>query len=813
MSLLHNSNAIDAGVYNIERSLRFNSADSAYLSRTPSSSSNRRTWTWSGWVKRTTLSSTGTLFSAGASGGANVYVLQTVGDKLAIRFDQESSGDVTTTPVFRDPSAWYHVVIAVDTTQATASNRVKIYVNNLQITAFDISSYPSQNFDTAMNNNVAHQIGLRGYQPDLYLNSYLTEIHLIDGQALTPSSFGETDTATGVWKPKAYTSTYGTNGFFLKFADNSGTTAATLGKDSSGNGNNWTPNNFSVTAGSGNDSMVDTPTSYGTDTGAGGEVRGNYCTLNPLDNPNTTYAGAQNGNLEANLGTGVVTFLAGTVSTLGGKYYWEFTPTIIGNGLCLGITYGTTTYGDANNKTISYIFTGDKRIFGADTAYGSSYAANDVIGVAIDSIASTIEFFKNNTSQGVITNSSISLQPFRPFVFNASSSANSYTICNFGQRPFAYTAPSGFKALCTQNLPTPTIGATASTQAGKFFNVSTWSANVVNPTAGQKTITVGFQPDLVWSKNRDNAEHHYLMDVVRGDNAGDKWLKSNATAVEGADAIGSTTAKYVFGSNGFDIVDTNSNSGEVYYNAGSASTPRTYVGWAWKANGAGVTNNSGTITSTVSASTTSGFSIVTYTSTTGTVGHGLGVAPVMIIMKARSLTDQWTVGHQSINGGSSPWNYGLALQATSAQDANSGFWNNTAPTPTVFSQGSWNNGQTKVAYCFAPIAGYSAFGSYTGNGSSDGPFVFTGFRPRWILTKNSSAASHWYIYDAVRNTFNVVDKLLYPNLINAEDTHTFGDILSNGFKIRSTDGGMNGSGNTIVYAAFAEFPFKYTLAR
>jgi len=251
-----------SGGYQIERSLRFNSADSAYLNRTPASAGNRRTWTWSGWVKRTTLSSTGTIFSAGTSSGANIYALQTVGDQLAIRFDQEASGNVTTTQVFRDASAWYHFVFAIDTTQATSSNRVKIYVNGSQITAFGTATYPSQNFDTAMNNNVAHQIGLRGYQPDLYLNSYLTEINFVDGQALTPSDFGETDSATGVWKPKKFSGTYGTNGFYLNFSDNSNTTSTTLGKDSSGNGNNWTPSGFSVASGVGNDSLVDTPTSY-----------------------------------------------------------------------------------------------------------------------------------------------------------------------------------------------------------------------------------------------------------------------------------------------------------------------------------------------------------------------------------------------------------------------------------------------------------------------------------------------------------------------------------------------------------------------
>jgi hypothetical protein len=348
------------GEYQISRSLRFNSADSAYLSRTPASASNRKTWTWSGWVKRTTLSSTGTLFAAGASSVANLYVLQTVGNQLAVRMDQEVSANITTTQVFRDVSAWYHFVIAVDTAQATGSNRVKIYVNGLQITAFDDSNYPSQDFLTAINNNVAHEIGLRGYGPDLYLNSYLTEINFIDGQQLTPSSFGETNETTGVWSPIAYAGSYGTNGFYLNFSDNSDVTAATLGADYSGNGNNWTPSGspgFSVTAGAGNDSLVDTPTQYGTDTGAGGEVRGNYCT-------------------------------------------------------------------------------------------------------------------------------------------------------NFGQRPFAYTAPSGFKALVTTNLPEPTV-----VQGDDYFNTVLYTGT---GAAGNAVTGVGFAPDWVWLKSISQSYSHALFDVLRG---------------------------------------------------------------------------------------------------------------------------------------------------------------------------------------------------------------------------------------------------------------------------------------------------------
>ena len=287
------------GGYQISRSLRFNSADSAYLNRTPATTTNRKTFTWSGWVKRGLLT-TGTyynLFAAGqVSGGDDGLFYDTTAGGLYFTLDQGFTSLLITTAVYRDPSAWYHVVIAVDTTQATASNRMKMYVNGVQVTDFSSATYPVQNLDsTFINTTNIHRIGAHT-NAGLYFNGYLTEINFIDGQQLTPSSFGSTNADTGVWQPKAYSGSYGTNGFYLNFSDNSNTTAATLGKDYSGNGNNWTPNNFSVTAGAGNDSMVDVPTPYGIDTGAGGNVRGNYCTANPLDtNPSLSIT---NGNLD-----------------------------------------------------------------------------------------------------------------------------------------------------------------------------------------------------------------------------------------------------------------------------------------------------------------------------------------------------------------------------------------------------------------------------------------------------------------------------------------------------------------------------------
>ena len=781
--------------FQIERSLRFNSADSAYLNRTPASAGNRKTWTWSGWVKKATNGITACMFGAGGSDGA-VIRFETNDTIRCYDYSGSFAFNLQTTQVFRDPSAWYHVVLNYDSTQSTSSDRVKLYVNGSQITAFSSSTYPSLNQDAYFfNNNVLHRIGAVTFVNSNYLDGYLTEVYFIDGSAKTPSDFGENDTDTGVWKPKAYSGTYGTNGFYLKFADNSGTTSTTLGKDSSGNGNNWTPNNFSVTAGAGNDSLVDTPTPYGSDTGAGGEVRGNYCTWNAVDGLNATLT---NGNLDASVAANTANVALGTISVSSGKWYWEITPTG-GTNYMIGVADASVSASADKGWTKAYgwyyYLDGNKYSNNSSAAYGASYTTNDVIGVALDMDAGTLTFYKNGSSQGTAY-SVFSGKTIQPSVnYGAGASAQTYT-ANFGQRPFAYTAPSGFKALCTTNLPTPAIGATSTTRAGKYFNTVLYTGN-----GGNLSVTgVGFQPDFNWVKSRSNAgTNHLLEDVIRGTK---KSLISNGTNAELTRGINS------FDSDGFSFNDDGAGDGN--------SNGQTYVSWNWKANGAGSSNTQGTITSTVSANTTSGFSIVTYTGTgsNATVGHGLGAAPQMIIVKSRSYTDIWPVYHQSI--GNTQF---LRLQGTNGAGTFN-VWQNTNPTSSVFyisTDTTVNtNTATYVAYCFAPVAGYSAFGAYNGNGSSDGPFIYMGFRPAFMLVKQSSATGEdWWIYDNKRDTYNIVDNILAPNLSGAEisgGTYPV-DFLSNGFKIRGLNALLNTNGATYVYAAFAEHPFKYALAR
>ena len=322
-------------------------------------------------------------------------------------------------------------------------------------------------------------------------------------------------------------------------------------------------------------------------------------------------------------------------------------------------------------------------------------------------------------------------------------------------------------------------------------------ATTYTGTGSTQSITnaASFKPDLVWTKSRSNAYNNCLIDSVRGVS---KALFSDTTGAEDNAPTAYVTA---FNTNGFAV-----NAG-----TGSNGNGATYVGWQWKAGGTAVTNTSGSISSQVSANTTSGFSVVTWTQAApaATIGHGLGVAPKFIIVKQRNVVNSWYVASSLLSGADTA----LVLNQTLAATTYTNLWNNTAPTSSVFSIGTaWGAGNM-VAYCWSEIAGYSAFGSYTGNGSADGPFVYTGFRPKFVLLKRSSGVENWQIYDTARDTYNAAGLQLLPNTSGAEaDGRPILDILSNGFKLRNSSGGGNASAD-YIYATFAENPFKYANAR
>ena len=774
--------------YQISRSVRLRSSASAYFNRTPGSAGNRKTWTWSGWVKRGTLGTVQIFTSchSATTDASNMDIGFYADDTL--RVVAWTTTYRTTTQVFRDPSAWYHLMIVIDTTQATANDRVKLYVNGTQVTVFTTTNNPTQNSDIGYNQAATTRIGSSSNAVANLFDGYLTEINFIDGQALTPSSFGETNAVTGVWQPKKYAGTYGTNGFYLNFSDNSAATAAAIGKDYSGNGNNWTPNNISVTAGVTYDSMLDVPTQWAD----GGNGRGNYCTLNPIHYNNATITEANLKHTSAGAGS----VGRGTVAVSSGKWYYEFTLTSLGS---VGSFLGGIIDSQQPNNTPTNLATvtgamwlyrddGYTANAGGSVNTGVTYTNNDVISVAFDVDGQKIWWAKNGTwlssgdpaagTNAQYTNVSSTANSFMPFVNE--QAATSAGVFNFGQRPFAYTPPSGFKALNTLNLPTPTI-----LKGNQYFDVVLYTGNAVQDRA---VTGFGFDLDLAWIKSRNNAGSHVLVNREVG---GDKQLFSNLTNAEQTNSDvtnGFTTGGILVGDN---LTGTGSTNQNTY----------TYALWGWK------------------EGATQGFDIVTYTGNGGTqnISHNLGVAPRMMIIKSRSVAQRWTVYHASVS------NAYIYLNETFAADtANAAlrFGNNSAvvqPTSSVFTIGNSvdvnQNTTTYVAYLFAAVAGYSAFGSYTGNGSADGTFVFTGFRPAFVLVKKTSGVDNWEMFDDQRPTYNPASLGLSPNSSALESTSRGGDFLSNGFKLRFANGTSNESGYTYIYAAFAEHPFKNALAR
>ena len=1252
MSLLQNSNAISTGGdYNLESSLRFRSSASAYLKTTFASAGNRRTWTWSGWVKRGSLTGNQALFTAETStAGSGTYSLIRFVAGQLIYFDYTNgttNHQSVCTGQFRDPSAWYHIVVAVDTTQATGSDRCKIYVNGVQQSTTSSNTF-TQNYQGQVNNALLHYIGTAQIgTSNQYFDGYITEVNFVDGQALTPSTFGSYDGTTGVWKPKEYTGTYGTNGFYLPMketqqatgfntvlytgtgatqsisnvgfspdlvwiknrnqtgsahilqdtirgagkslfshltnaesgnsgdlissfdadgftvntnylggTDNStnksgdgnvawcwdagndnttgselitngtfdtdtsswtavdgtlsasgqkltvtrtgatfgaayqaiattsgkmyavkfdteyvagngnfvlvgtspsnadlgtfgpyttnsinnvvtfiatgsttyirlladtligvtaiwdnisvkevtqdgtipsyykanpatgfsivsfvgnGSAGATVGHglgsapkfimgknrtdvqswrgwhtgltdasyyidldstngqtsnsgawnstapdssvvtlgtmngtngtsdnmilycfsevagfskfgsytgtgssgntittgfrpafvlikrtdsanewfihdntrdpdnpttqtlyanssstevtettantwntlddgfellgttggsnasggtyiymafadtrdaqfnfDASGNKNNWTANNINSNASSETtyDIMNDVPTLTDEDTA-------NFATLNPAIRPYTVYPAEiiSNSNLTLTCSSNAVSGSAWSTMVLTtGKWYFESTITSVGGFAGLGFSNNTLAVGlgtfnaDARFWGCFYQNNGQKAINNTLTAYGATFTTGDVIGAALDADAGTVTFYKNGVSQGAITGLSVAtgsagwiadVEGFNGAVHNV----------NFGQRPFAYTPPTGYKKLNTYNLPDSTIK-----DGSKYMNTVLYTGN----GSTQSITGVGFSPDLVWVKNRNSTQDHSVYDTVRGIS---RRIYTNGTFAEDYNVGNGITS---FDSDGW-------TTGSL---AGVNTNSNTYVAWNWKGGESTVENTDGSITSQVSANPTSGFSVVTYTATgngNDTVGHGLGTAPKVVLLKSRS-TGDWAYYTTQIDGS---LDY-LYLNLT-ASKGDSGW---TAPSSTVFPPSNASNGTTMVAYCFAEVEGFSKFGKFTGNGSADGTFVYTGFRPAFVLTKSATEARNWVIIDTTRDPNNLADQNLEPNTTNAEFTNADDmDILSNGFKMRTANPGANGNGQTIIYMAFAETPMKFANAR
>jgi hypothetical protein len=534
----------------------------------------------------------------------------------------------------------------------------------------------------------------------------------------------------------------------------------------------------------------------------------NFCVWNPLSN---TAGSLTNGNLTFNGTASGAVRGNSTFAVSSGKWYFESTLTTAGAFTTVGIGQGFITNQYPGFDALSYVLTlesGDRVNNNTSVAYGSSLVAGDVFICAFDLTNNKIWFGKNGTwfasgdpATGANPAYTITAGTYCPIARPNGSGAvlNS----NFGQRAFAYTPPAGFVALNTFNLPDSTIVKGNTVMDATLWTGTGATLSIVNAAA--------FKPDFVWAKKRNSASFssHQFVDSVRGTSA---YLFSDSTAAE----VTATDRLTAFNSNGFTL----STASQVN---GSADT---FVGWQWQA-GQGTTssNTNGTITSTVSVNASAGFSVVTYTGTLittpsppPTVGHGLGVAPSLVISKSRSVAGVDSGAWFVWTSAQATDNY-LRLNTTAASASISGGGGGTmvAPTSSVFStpylSGSNVLANNYVAYAWTPIAGFSAFGSYTGNGSADGPFVYTGFRPKFVMIKCFGAAASWCILDSSRDVYNPETNALFAESSVAEGSGYLVDFLSNGFKVRNTGSGTNSAGTGYIFAAFAENPLKYALAR
>lgn len=550
----------------IEKSVRFHDADGAYFLRTPDNTGNRRTWTFSCWIKRMDLGAYRSVFGAKEAGTNNIdYLVWWTDDTLCFTNYNSSNYKVRTAVKYRDSNSWYHVVLAVDSTQGTASNRVKIYVNGSQVTYFADVAYPSQNYDFEFNRNVPQYIGFNTYN---YMDGYMANIHQVDGQQLDASAFGYTDDQTGIWRPKAFTGAYGTNGFELKFEDDSNNTSTTLGRDSSGNGNNFSPNNLSVTAGTADDVFTDSPTK---------------------SNKTAHFNRNLNFSADTEMREGGYRFVQGSaaqrqtrsnLSVNSGKWYAEFT-------IYFTARSGSYPYiGVGPNNNFEQSWVGNRNvawntagvIYRSGNTFSSgnpTYANSDTISVAMNLDLATPQVWWAKNGSYIVSgnpatdtngvNIPTSYTGYYDFIVSLFSQAGGIWDANFGQRAFAHTPPTGYQPLQKEKIIlTPSI-----TRAKKHFGVVKWTSDA---RTSDRTIPLEFRPAFVWSKcYSGDAYHNALFNTNTGPNA---CLNSDENFAENATNGGRLRE---FDSKGF-TWRYGAGSNNQWWNQSSYK----YIAWCWK---------------------------------------------------------------------------------------------------------------------------------------------------------------------------------------------------------------------------------------
>lgn len=790
-----------AGDYEIDYSCRFNQPDSPALTRTLGTPTNRKIWTFSAWIKQGAAfgGDNRYIFSAHTSGSDAGFLGIWMKDDNRLALGGWSTDWRFTTSVYRDTAAHMHICVGVDTTQSVAGDRIKIEINGVELTAFDSSTNPTLNYEFVINSATQHVVGGDDSgAPDDFWDGYMAEVVFIDGTPKTASDFGETND-DGVWVPKKYAGAYGDNGFNLDFADSSA-----LGNDVSGEGNDFASSGLASA-----DQMPDTPTK-------------NYCVMNAVD-PSADEFTLTEGNLRTTSGDGAV--IRSTFLMESGKWYWESqtsssvtddaSPRI---GIQLPDSSSTSiasTGGYAIDCDGGKIYNGSSA-----TATSTTVSANDYFSFAYDADAEKLWIGK------VVSGTRTWLNPGGSAASdaNVTSGTNAtYTSVtaprlaameghderdqgtdgwNFGQKTFqgnSGTPPTDFVSLDTSNIAAPDIK-----DPSGYFQTELYTGNGTAIGSGGNAITFSgnssMQPDFVWIKNRDADDDHSNYDSVRGTT---KQLEMNSTDTETTESESLTT----FGSDGFTVGSLN----QVNTNT------ENFVAWCWKGDGTagGTLNEVGDINSQVNVNTTAGFSIVGYTgngSDSQTIGHGLGVTPQTVLVLPRSSGDHHLISN---------WETGVTafsekLKINDREGATSSSTQVKGGGSTTFTVGTDGNingsGSTYIAYCFANVEGFSKLGTYTGNGNADGPFVYCGFRPRLIVIKAATATESWPMYDAAINSYNSGTTTgmvqLFTNNTNAESAGSNEnlDILSNGFKLRSTNDPVNSS-NTYIFMAFAENPF------
>ena len=690
-----------------------------------------------------------------------------------------SGGDVDIGGKYRDYSGWYHIV------QQSDGTNLKVWVNG------DLKYNATNPWESGSNSNNDNWDIKTGNETGNEFNFYLAEFNFLDGTALDADEFGRYND-DGVWVPTALSFTaaqYGSNGFRLTF--DSSQTNAGIAEDSAPIGasghtarNDFTASGFDTAAISSSNTdndvdYLDTPTS-------------NYATFNSVHTDTAGNATMEEGNLFLSATTGSAHYIdaRSTIPASECNCYVEMAVrTKSGSNALIGIGVGDheSQISSGTGAYVCYRQHGNVIEYPGNTTLGteSSYDEDDVIGMTVNS--TQVAFYKNGTLEGTYDHGLTG--DFFVIGMAYDNGHDSEVEFNFGQRDFIHTIPTGFSALQINNLSEPTI------KNGKeHFDVVTYEGNTSSPP----TITgLDFQPDLIWIKITSTTSNHSLYDSIRG---ATKVICSSSNSAEETDGeITPTSDGFTVGSDNSIIGSTNSNGHD-------------YVAWCWKAGGTAETNDDGTRTSSVSANTDAGFSIVSFDGTDGdTIGHGLSERPEFILDKDLEDSQLWRVFHYMMDDGDINWDVSdnLHLDLNDEYPAARGAATRIDQVrDTFFRISGGNAGNARIAYCWHSVEGFSKFGTYEGNGSTDGTFVYLGFKPSLVIFKNVDAEGSWVMYDTTRNEHNPCDNRLTANTNNSTGTSSsmHVDFLSNGFKHRNNDQDLNSS-HTFIYMAWAENPF------